>query len=70
MFTNIEFSPSSDADAARIARVRIGLQCPECFGVNIQTRETRFDAQPIGWQCQDCGCQWTRDKPVVSPNYR
>ncbi len=28
-------------------RIKHGLQCPECFGVNI----TNF-------QCQDCGCQW------------
>jgi transposase-like protein len=33
-------------------RVNMGLQCPECHGVNIQTPERQ------SYQCQDCGCQW------------
>lgn len=40
------------------ARIRLGWQCPECFGVNIENRMSRFQAQPIGFTCNDCGCQF------------
>jgi hypothetical protein len=40
------------------ARIRLGWQCPECFGVNIENRMSRFQAQPIGFLCADCGCQF------------
>ena len=37
------------------ARVRIGLQCPECWGVRTDKRpeDTKF-------QCLECGCRWDR----------
>jgi hypothetical protein len=37
--------------------VRLGWQCPECYGVQI---EPRLDCigRPHGFQCQECGCQW------------
>jgi hypothetical protein len=41
-------------DAQERLRVNMGLQCPECHGVNIQTPERQSH------QCQDCGCQWDR----------
>jgi len=37
-------------------RVRMGLQCPECFGVNTDKR-----AEASKFQCLDCGCQWDRN---------
>ena len=33
-------------------RVNMGWQCPECFGVNIDTPERHH------FTCRDCGCQW------------
>jgi hypothetical protein len=36
-----------------------GWQCPECHGVRVVRRQTRFDASPTGFQCNECGCQWT-----------
>lgn len=35
-------------------RITAGWQCPECFGVRIETREERKDA----FLCVECGCQW------------
>jgi hypothetical protein len=40
------------------ARVKQGIQCPECFGVRIDPRTTRFDASPVGFLCTECGCQF------------
>lgn len=36
-----------------------GLQCPECFGVRITTRRDRGSDQVRGWQCEECGCNWS-----------
>ena len=33
------------------SRIRLGWQCPECFGVQVTNRD-------IGWQCHDCGACW------------
>jgi len=38
------------------SRVRMGIQCPECFGVNTGKR-----AEASKFQCLDCGCQWDRN---------
>jgi len=35
-----------------------GLQCPECHGVQVQNRTSRFAAKPIGFECRECGCMW------------
>jgi hypothetical protein len=40
-------------------RIDLGWQCPECFGVNI-TSEPRQPHDPHHYQCQECGCQWSR----------
>jgi hypothetical protein len=39
-------------------RVRHGRQCPECYGVRVEARTTRFDPQPVGFLCVECGCQF------------
>ncbi len=39
-------------------RIKHGLQCPECFGVNVTANETRYIANFQGFTCQDCGCEW------------
>lgn len=41
------------------ARIQHNIQCPECFGVRVSARMSRFQAQPEGWQCEECGCQWS-----------
>ena len=52
-------------------RIRQGIQCPECWGVSIRPRrEFAHGDRVIGFQCQECGCQWTINNPVVSKNYR
>lgn len=45
-------------------RVLLGWQCPECYGIRINVRQPRFDPSPIGWLCEECGCQWS--PPVKS----
>jgi hypothetical protein len=40
------------------ARIQLGWQCPECFGPFISNRVSRFEAKPIGFVCDDCGCQF------------
>jgi hypothetical protein len=42
-------------------RVNAGIQCPECFGVQVLPRQDRFDASPTGFLCPECGCQWDRN---------
>jgi hypothetical protein len=37
-------------------RVRLGIQCPECFGVR-----TDKPANASQFQCLECGCQWDRN---------
>ena len=39
----------------------LGWQCPECYGVQVAPRMSRFQAQPIGFSCNECGCQWDRN---------
>lgn len=41
------------------ARVSLGLQCPECYGVHIKL-QPRQPHDPYRFQCEECGCQWTR----------
>jgi hypothetical protein len=42
-----------------IARhAELGWQCPECFGIQIEAQTTRFDPQPTGFLCTECGCQF------------
>lgn len=38
------------------ARVALGWQCPECFGVRVKP-----DSKPFShaYECQECGCHWT-----------
>lgn len=40
-------------------RIETGIQCPECWGVAIQTRRSRFQANIEGFLCIECGCQWS-----------
>jgi ribosomal protein L37AE/L43A len=46
-----------------MANIERGFQCPECFGVQIETRRNRFDAGIDGWLCNECGCHWS--EPVI-----
>jgi Zn ribbon nucleic-acid-binding protein len=39
-------------------RVSLGLQCPECFGVRIETRRTYASDHVQGFTCTECGCQF------------
>ncbi len=48
----------ADLDRQTALRVKAGWQCPECYSVNVTRHMTRFAAQPIGFNCQECGCQW------------
>jgi hypothetical protein len=54
--------PSQKATTGEVSqselRVRQGWQCPECYGVRIEACTTRFDPQPIGFLCVECGCQF------------
>ena len=50
---------AADACDQQAARIRHGFQCPECHGVQVAARTSRFWAQPEGWQCEDCGCQFS-----------
>lgn len=44
------------------ARVRHGIQCPECSSVDIQTTASRFVANAEQkHQCNNCGCRWDRN---------
>lgn len=41
------------------ARVQDGWQCPECYGVQINTRRVSIgDPRVIGFECHECGCQF------------
>jgi hypothetical protein len=39
-------------------RIQAGLQCPECYGVRI-TKRSRQPHEPQGFQCEECGCNWS-----------
>lgn len=60
MKTGTTGDQSVRSSAQEQARIRRGLQCPECFGVQIETRRNRFDARPDGWLCTECGCHWSQ----------
>ncbi len=45
----IVITPSAQED-----RVRLGWQCPECSGVQIETRKEG------GYLCTECGCHFGR----------
>lgn len=45
-------------DISEQLRVNMGWQCPECFGVNVDSPVSRWHAQRTQYICQDCGCQW------------
>ena len=51
-------TPTAQDDPMRHANM--GWQCPECFGVQVSARQSRFDPSPTGWLCEECGCQWSR----------
>ena len=36
-------------------RIRAGLQCPECFDVQIKARSS------LAFECQQCGARWHAD---------
>lgn len=38
-------------------RIDLGMQCPECYGVNIATAP-RQPHERHEHQCNDCGCMW------------
>lgn len=40
------------------SRVKLGWQCPECFGVRISTRRSKYSASIEGFLCVECGCQF------------
>lgn len=44
----------------QVKRIENGWQCPECYGVNVECRYNRFQAKPEGFQCNDCGCNWSQ----------
>ena len=46
------------ADRQRAARVKGGLQCPECYGVRINRRQ-RHPHDPQAYECAECGCNWS-----------
>lgn len=44
-------------------RIENGIQCPECYGVKINNRyENKHSNNHIGWECQECGCNWSENK--------
>lgn len=45
-------------------RIAQGIQCPECYGIDIELRKDKFGYRIAGFLCVDCGCQWT---PPISP---
>lgn len=40
------------------ARVKAGLQCPECSGVRIYTHRKVGSDRVEGFICEECGCQF------------
>lgn len=58
MAITVQLESSSEQEKRFVNK---GWQCPECYGPNVSNRTTRFDAQPIGFLCTDCGCQWDKN---------
>ena len=48
------------------ARMRLGMQCPECHGVHVESLP-RQPHDPRRFQCLECGCQWRSDAPQFAP---
>jgi len=44
------------------ARIKAGLQCPECYGVRINCKEDSYGGGRSfdRFECQECGAQWGR----------
>jgi predicted RNA-binding Zn-ribbon protein involved in translation (DUF1610 family) len=40
-------------------RIEMGWQCPECSSVKVIGRYNRLQAKPEGFECQNCGCNWS-----------
>jgi hypothetical protein len=40
-------------------RIDLGLQCPECYGVQIEL-QPRQPHDRYQFQCRECGCRWSR----------
>jgi hypothetical protein len=41
---------------------KLGWQCPECYGIQIETRRVRHSDHVIGFQCNECGCNWSKEQ--------
>jgi uncharacterized Zn finger protein len=43
-------------------RIENGLQCPECWGPNTHCRYRLLtkDSDPVKYECDDCGCNWSK----------
>ena len=48
------------ADEIAQAHAKLGWQCPECYGVQIDCFEDRFRLQSDRFECRECGCTWHR----------
>jgi hypothetical protein len=44
------------------ARIRIGMQCPECFGAQTEPRSNNPFERHL-FRCADCGAQWFASAP-------
>lgn len=45
-----------------IKRINSGMQCPECYGINITRQESRFSGTSEDrFSCRSCGAQWGSD---------
>ncbi len=40
----------------------LGWQCPECYGVQVQQEQSRFEANTHRFVCNECGCQWSNNQ--------
>lgn len=39
-------------------RVKNGWQCPECYGIQINTKRDKNSDRVNGFECNECGCQF------------
>jgi hypothetical protein len=58
MMTNSWGYPRSKTQDETAERISLGLQCPECFGVQI-TMSPRGPHDPYQHQCEECRCIWS-----------